>query len=197
MQSSVSTREERRRHLGRVHPLDELVAADLDLEEVRGTGRRRRRTARRRSANDAGSPVAGPSWRPVRGSTPLCSASSRHLGQVEVAGEDVGLLAEGAHLHAAAAAAGARVLEGLALAQLLLHDGVGVEERREAVALGDHPQGVLQDMRPGSCARAGCWCWAGAGASRPQYPAGYGTPRWPHSEPSRSRPPMLMLAKSV
>ena len=42
------------------------------------------------------------------------------------------------------AAAGARVLERLALPQLLLDDGVGVEERREAVALADDAQGVLQ-----------------------------------------------------
>ena len=68
----------------------------------------------------------------------------QHLDQVEVAGEDVGLLAEGPGLDAAAAAAGPGVLQRLALADLLLDHRVGVEDRGEAVAVADHPQGVLE-----------------------------------------------------
>ena len=68
----------------------------------------------------------------------------QHLHQVEVAGEDVGFLAERAHFDAARAAALARVLERLALAELFFDDGVGVEERREAVAVADDAQRVLQ-----------------------------------------------------
>ena len=88
----------------------------------------------------------------MRGPEPLAGAGVdavvqgqlQHLQQVEVAGEDVGLLAEGAHLHAAGAAALAGVLQGLALAQLLLHHRVGVEQRGEAVAVADDLQGVLE-----------------------------------------------------
>ncbi len=69
----------------------------------------------------------------------------QHLHEVEVAGEDVGLLAEGAHLDAAAAAAGARIDEGLALAQLFLDHRVRVEDGGEAVAVTHHLQGVLQE----------------------------------------------------
>jgi hypothetical protein len=50
----------------------------------------------------------------------------QHLHEVEVAGEDVGLLAEGAHLDAARAAAFAGVLEGLALTELLFHHRVSL-----------------------------------------------------------------------
>jgi hypothetical protein len=49
-----------------------------------------------------GSPVAMPTFLPVSGSTPLLRVTSRIFGDVEVAGEDIGLLAEGAGLDAAA-----------------------------------------------------------------------------------------------
>ena len=68
----------------------------------------------------------------------------QHLHQVEVAGEDVGFLAERAHLDAARAAALAGVLQRLALAELFFDHGVGVEERGEAVAVADDAQRVLQ-----------------------------------------------------
>jgi hypothetical protein len=69
-----------------------------------------------------------------------------HLGQVEIAGEDVGFLAEGADLDAAAATAGAGVFEGLALSELFLNDGVGVEDGREPIAFADDAEGVFEEM---------------------------------------------------
>ena len=64
--------------------------------------------------------------------------------QVEISGEDEGLLAEGAGFDAAAAPAGPGVFQRFALAKLLLDHTVGVEDRREAVSLADHAQGMLQ-----------------------------------------------------
>ncbi len=66
------------------------------------------------------------------------------LRQVEVAGQNVGLLAEGPHLDTAAAAAGPGVLERFALPNLLLHHCVGVENGGEAVTLAHHPECVVQ-----------------------------------------------------
>ena len=65
---------------------------------------------------------------------------------VEITGEDVSLLAERADFHAAAAAAGARVFQAFALAQLFLHDSVGVENGRETVALAHDAQRVFKKM---------------------------------------------------
>ena len=68
----------------------------------------------------------------------------QHLHQIEVASEDVGLLAESARFDATAAAAGPGVFQRLALANLFLHDRIGVEDRREAIAVANHPQRMLQ-----------------------------------------------------
>ena len=69
----------------------------------------------------------------------------QHLGQVEVAGQVVVLLAERAHLHAAARAAAARVGHDLALPHQLLHDQVGVEDRGLAEAGADDLAGALDE----------------------------------------------------
>ena len=66
------------------------------------------------------------------------------LHEVEIAGEDEGLLAKRPRFHAAAAPAGPGVFQRLALANLLLDHAVGVEDRREPIALADDPQGMLQ-----------------------------------------------------
>ena len=100
-------------------------------------------------AKSRGSPVRGPSCRPVRGSRAVVQRELQDLGQVEVAGEDVRLLAEGAGLHAAAGPALARVLDALALAQQLRHDAVRVEQRREPVALADDPARSRAGSAPG------------------------------------------------
>ena len=80
---------------------------------------------------------------------PVVQRELQDLGQVEVAGEDVRLLAVGAGLHAAAGAALARVLDALALAQQLGHDAVRVEQRRVAVALAHHAAGLAQEVLRG------------------------------------------------
>jgi hypothetical protein len=67
------------------------------------------------------------------------------LGHVQVAGQDVGLLAEGPGLDAAGAAALAGVLHGLADAHLLHDHGVGVEDGRVAVALADDLAAALRN----------------------------------------------------
>ncbi len=99
------------------------------------------RAARRRPEPHAGARVH-----------PVVQRQLQDLGEVEVAGEDVRFLAEGADLHAAGAAAGPGVLQRLPLAELLLDHRVGVEQRREAVPLADDPQRVLED-RAGRLAR--------------------------------------------
>ncbi len=68
----------------------------------------------------------------------------QHLHEVEVAGQDIGFLAERSDLDTAAAPAGPRVLDGLPLAQLLGHGRVRVEQGRKTVALPDDAQRVLE-----------------------------------------------------
>ena len=67
-----------------------------------------------------------------------------YLRQVEVAGENVGLLAERADFDTTAATAGAGIFERLALADLLGDHRVGIEDRRKSEALADDPQCVLE-----------------------------------------------------
>ena len=69
----------------------------------------------------------------------------QHFRQIEIAGQDIRFFAERTHFDTPAASAGPRVFQGLALAQLFLHHGVGVEDRRKAIALTDHAQGMLQE----------------------------------------------------
>ena len=66
--------------------------------------------------------------------------------RVEVAGEQVSLLAEGPHLDAPGAAPFPCVLDGLSRPHHLLHVGVGVEERGIAVALSDDFDAFEQEV---------------------------------------------------
>ena len=132
----MTQRQERRRHPRRVEPLDDPVAADLDVEEMPELALERvqqlvERRERRRVAGPRADAQAG------RRIDAVVQRDLEHLRQVEVAGQDVGFLAERAGLDAAARAARARVLDALALAQQLLDDHVGVEDRRLAPALAD------------------------------------------------------------
>ena len=68
------------------------------------------------------------------------------LGQVEIAGQNVGFLAEGAHLHAAARAAAACVAQRLALPDEFLDDQVAVENRGLAEAGADDAGGALDEF---------------------------------------------------
>ena len=61
----------------------------------------------------------------------------QNLGQIEIAGEVVVLLAERAHFHAAARSARARIFHRLALPHQFLHDQIGVEHRRLPEARAD------------------------------------------------------------
>ena len=156
--------EEGVRHAPGVEALDDLVAPDLDVQEVADLGLEGREELVR-GLEPGG--VAGLRADLLLGAgvEPVVQRQLQHLHQVEVAREDVGLLAEGAHLHAAGAAPFPRVLQRLALAELLLHHGVRIEERRETVAIADDLQGMLQ--HPVRCpARPACCCWAAADASR-------------------------------
>ena len=76
---------------------------------------------------------------------PVVEGDLQQLGQVEVAGQDVGLLAEGTGLDATAGATLARVLDALAHARQLGHDRVGIEHRGVAVALADDPRRGLDE----------------------------------------------------
>ena len=62
----------------------------------------------------------------------------KHLGQVEIAGQVVVFLAEGARLHAAGRAATARVSHIFAHANQFLHDRIHVEDRGLAEASLDN-----------------------------------------------------------
>ena len=73
------------------------------------------------------------------------------LGQVEVTGQDVGFLAERAGLDATAAATRAGIFQRLALSDLLLDHRIGIEDRRESVAVANHAQGMFE-QRIGSLA---------------------------------------------
>ena len=117
---------------------------DLDVDEVAQLRREGREDLVEATRSEPGAPVVRAQLLAGARIDAVVQRQLQHLHQVEVAGEDVGLLAEGPDLDAAAAPAGPGVFERLALAELLLDHGVGVEDRREAVALADDAQGVLQ-----------------------------------------------------
>ena len=143
--------EERRRHLPRVDPLDQLVPRELDLDQARelraeGAEEGLEVAERLRPAGRRAEPPAAPRIDAV------VQRQLEDLRQVEVAGEDVRLLAEGAGLDAAGAAALPRVLDRLPHPQLLLDHRVGVEDRGEAVAAA-HDLQRAQQQRVGRLAR--------------------------------------------
>ena len=76
---------------------------------------------------------------------PVVERHFQDLGHVQVAGQQVGLLAEGPHLDAAAASPLAGIPEGLALAQQLGHVDIRIEDGGIAVSLTDHPHGGHQE----------------------------------------------------
>ena len=124
-------RKERRGHVGRVQPLDDAVAAHLDLDEVPHLRQERReevveRGEARRIAGVRAELAAGPRVDAV------VQRQLQHLRDVEVAGQDERLLAERAHLDAAGRAAVPRILHALAHPHQLLDDQVGVEDGRLA-----------------------------------------------------------------
>ena len=112
-------REEGRGHIAGVQPLDDVVAPDLDVDEVAQLlleggeelveGLERARIAGLRAELLAGARIDA-----------VVQRDFQHLGQVEVAGEVVVLLAERAGFDAAAGAAAAGVHQALARAQHLL-----------------------------------------------------------------------------
>ena len=133
--------QEGRGRVGGVHALDVVVDADLEVHdpfELAGEGgvevlegREGERVAGSGADLAAGQLVAA-----------VVQGQFQDLGDVKVARQDVGFLAEGARFDAARAAAFAGVLHGLADADLLHDHGVGVEDGRVAVA-------VLDDARRG------------------------------------------------
>ena len=82
-----------------------LLPRDLDVDEVAQLRLERAETARRTPAKPRR--IAGAQADPLARARidAVVQRDLEHLGQVEVAGEDVGLLAERAHFHAAARAA--------------------------------------------------------------------------------------------
>ena len=120
--------QQRRRHQPGVHLLDDLVAAHLDFHEMV-------QLPAKGGEQIVEAPEAGRrcrSRRPELLSGPRVHAivqrQFQHLHQIEVAGEDVGLLAERARFDATAATAGSGVLQRLALAHLLLDHCIGIED---------------------------------------------------------------------
>ena len=137
-------REERRGHVGRVEPLDDAVAAHLDLDEMPHLRQERReevveRCEARRIAGARAELAAGPRVDAV------VQRQLQHLRDVEVAGQDERLLAERAHLDAAGRAAVPRILHALAHPHQLLDDQVGVEDGRLAEPGADDLAGALDE----------------------------------------------------
>ena len=128
--------EKRRRHVARVEPLDDVVAANLDIDkiaELRLEGGEEfvesgkfARVAGLRSQLLAGARVVA-----------VVEGNFQHFGHIEVAGEIVIFLPECADFHAARRAAAARVFDAFAHADEFLHNQIGVEDGRLPVAGAD------------------------------------------------------------
>ena len=86
-----------------------------------------------------GGGVAGsrPSCFPRPRVDPVVEDELEQLRQVEVAGQNIRLFAEGARFDTAAGAALAGVFHGFALANQFLDHGIGVEDRGKTIALAD------------------------------------------------------------
>ncbi len=129
-------RQERGGHVRRVQTLDDVVAAHLDVDQVvelPAVGLEKLLEAAEllgvaRRETDL---LARPRVHAV------VQGQFQHLGQTEVAGQDVGFLAEGPDLDAAAGAAVAGIGDGFAHADQLLDDQVRVEDRGLAEAGAD------------------------------------------------------------
>jgi hypothetical protein len=120
-------RQERRRHQRRVEALDDVVAAHLHVHEVPHLPREG--VAQVVEAREAPRVAGGePDLAPAARVQAVVERHLQHLGQVEVAGEVVVLLAEGADLDAAARPAAPRVRQRLPLPHQLLHDEIGIED---------------------------------------------------------------------
>ncbi len=131
-------RQERRGHVRRVQTLDDIVAPHLHVDQVvelpaEGLEELLECAELRRVARFQADLLARPRVDAV------VERQLQHLGQVEVAGQDVGFFAERADLDAAAGAAVAGVGDGLAHADQLLHDQVAVEDGGLAEAGADDP----------------------------------------------------------
>ncbi len=137
-------REERRGHQRRVEALDDVAAAHLHVDEVAHL------TAVRLEQI-----VEGPERPSASGLDADLLSGARidavverdleDLREVEVAGQDVGFLAERPRLDAAARPAGPCVLERLAMAHQFVHHHVGVEDRRLAPTLADDLAAAFQE----------------------------------------------------
>ena len=145
-----STRTDRNgagRYFG-VELLDDVAAPDLDVDEVadllpEGLEELVEGPERRRVPGLEPDPLPGPRVDAV------VHGDLEDLGQVEVARQDVGFFPEGPGLDAAAGPAVAGVDHALALADELLDDGVGVEDRGLAeTGLDDLERAQEERVRP-------------------------------------------------
>jgi len=104
MQSSIRIERKRRRRVLGVEALDRPVAGELHVHEVPHLPRP---GGEQLVETDDAARVAGAGAEPPAGARvhAVVQRQLQHLHQVEVAGQDVGLLAERARLHAAAGAA--------------------------------------------------------------------------------------------
>ncbi len=141
-------RQERRRQVLGVEAFDDVRAADLDVDEVADLpAESLEELVERFECRRVAGLEADPFPRPRVDAVP--HGDLEDLGQVEVSGQDVGLLAESPRFDAAAGPAVAGVGDRLALADELLDDGVGVEDRGLAEAGLDDLEGPEEErVRP-------------------------------------------------
>jgi len=113
-------------HVAGVQALDDLVAAHLDIQEVLHLAFKGGEQFVE-GCKTGGFTCLRAQLPPAARVTPVVQGQLEHLGQVEVAGQNVSFFAEGAHLHAARRAAAAGIADGFAHAHQLFYDQVRVE----------------------------------------------------------------------
>ncbi|EKD38768.1 MAG: hypothetical protein ACD_75C00615G0001 [uncultured bacterium] len=144
-------REEGGRGVFGVHPLDIVVHPDFQIDhifELPGeSGIQFIETAE-------GGRLAGGDGDhfPGKRIDAVIEGDLKNFRHIEVAGEDIGLLAEGTGLDAAAGSAFAGVLHGFADPHLFHDHCIGIEYRWVAVTLADHPGRRLEEAVRGLAA---------------------------------------------
>ncbi len=133
-----------RRHPRGVQPLDDLLPRIFTSKKIAELlpERRQHLVERGEGARVARLDADAPAGHRVDA---VVQRDLEHLRQVEVAGQDVGFLAERPRLDAPAGAAGAGVLERLSLPHQLVDHEVGVEDRGLSPPLADDLAGALQE----------------------------------------------------
>ena len=119
-----------------IHLLEDVVAAELDLNEViyLSAPSFEEMFERMKLARNAGfwAELLTGTWVETVGQCNL-----QNLDKIKIAGKDKSFLAEGPRLDATTRTSFSCVLHGLALSDELLHNGVGVEYGRKSVALSN------------------------------------------------------------